>query len=290
MARKGKIISMLLVLVLLTASFAASFNELDRVFVYLNGRLAGTWRATENKLVHIDNIVEGDTLTFIARTDLGGLGNSSIDVKDNNGSTVENIQSPASSEGAATFVYVFHLKKIDTKKVSSLQVFLNADPARNLPPPTIASISFRKKLGMKKLICLLLLIGGMPSSGHTQFACSGLDRVDIYLNSKLIATATPAELPTVKLITFSRPDTLMFQAHTNWEGLHNSTLDIKTEYGELIDHVNGNSNGYEATFIYIFNRTNLEDPNLKSFDVFINLLCERDVAPEQICTVNIAAH
>jgi hypothetical protein len=119
--------------------------ELDRVFIYLNSKLVGTWRANEGQVVYIDKITDGDTLSFMARTDVGGLGNSSIDIKDNLGVPVENIQSPNSSEGAATFVYIFHSKNIDTSKVSSLQVFLNVDPARNLPPPTIASISHIKK-------------------------------------------------------------------------------------------------------------------------------------------------
>ena len=120
-------------------------DELDRVTVYLNDKLVGTWRAGDEEVVHINNIADGDTLTFRARTDLGGLGNSSIDIKDNGGVPVDNIQSPTSSDQAADFVYVFQLKKIDTTKVSSLQVFLNVDPARNLPPPVIASISSFKK-------------------------------------------------------------------------------------------------------------------------------------------------
>jgi hypothetical protein len=119
--------------------------ELDLVSVYLNSKLVGTWRANEGQVVYIDKIADGDTLSFIARTDVGGLGNSSIDVKDNLGVPVENIQSPGSTENAATFVYIFRIKKVDISKVSSLQVFLNVDPARNLPPPTIASISAIKK-------------------------------------------------------------------------------------------------------------------------------------------------
>jgi hypothetical protein len=127
------------------SAFPHRMDELDRVFVYLNDNLVGTWRADESGVVHIDSIKEGDKLVFKARTDLGGLGNSSIDVKDDNGLTIENIQSPSSSNGAADFEYVFSLKKIDTAKVLSLQVFLNVDPARNLPPPTVAIIMIPKK-------------------------------------------------------------------------------------------------------------------------------------------------
>jgi hypothetical protein len=127
------------------STFPHRLNELDRVFVYLNNNLMGTWRADESGVVHIDSIKEGDKLVFKARTDLGGLGNSSIDVKDDNGVTIENIQSPTSTSGAADFEYVFRLKKIDTAKVLSLQVFLNVDPARNLPPPTVAIIMIPKK-------------------------------------------------------------------------------------------------------------------------------------------------
>ena len=120
-------------------------DELDRVFVYRNSKLVGAWRADEGQIVHVDNVANGDTLIFKARTDLGGLGNSSIDIKDDTGVPVDNIQSPGSSSEAADFIYVVNLKKIDTGKVMSLQVFLNVDPARNLPPPTVASISFIKK-------------------------------------------------------------------------------------------------------------------------------------------------
>ena len=120
-------------------------DELDRVFVYRNSKLVGAWRADEGQIVHVDNVADGDTLVFKARTDLGGLGNSSIDIKDDAGIPVDNIQSPASSSEAADFTYVVNLKKVDTSKVISLQVFLNVDPARNLPPPTVASISFVKK-------------------------------------------------------------------------------------------------------------------------------------------------
>jgi hypothetical protein len=120
-------------------------DELDRVFIYLNGKLVGTWRADEGQVVHIDKIADGDTLVFRARTDLGGLGNSSIDVKDDSGIPVENIQSPSSTENEATFIYVFRSAKIDFTKVMSLQVFLNVDPARNLPPPNVASILFTKR-------------------------------------------------------------------------------------------------------------------------------------------------
>ena len=123
----------------------AKADELDRVFVYRNDKLVGAWRADEGQIVHVDNVADGDTLVFKARTDLGGLGNSSIDIKDDAGVPVENIQSPVSSLEAADFIYIVNLKKVDTSKVISLQVFLNVDPARNLPPPTVASISFAKK-------------------------------------------------------------------------------------------------------------------------------------------------
>ena len=136
-----------IILLTLTSASALShrFDELDRVFVYLNGKLTGTWRANESGVVHIDKITEGDTLIFKARTDLGGLGNSSIDVKDDRGGVIENIQSLSSIDQAADFQYIFNLKKIDTAKVMSLQVFLNVDPARNLIPPTVATIMLTKK-------------------------------------------------------------------------------------------------------------------------------------------------
>jgi hypothetical protein len=119
-------------------------DELDHVYVYLNDKLVGTWRADESGVVHIDSINDSDKLVFKARTDLGGLGNSSIDVKDDAGITVENVQSPTSTSSAADFEYIFKRKKID-EKVISLQVFLNVDPARNLSPPVIAIIMIPKK-------------------------------------------------------------------------------------------------------------------------------------------------
>ena len=95
----------------------------------------------------------------------------------------------------------------------------------------------------------MFLLGCFPLLGHAQFACSGLDRVDIYLNQKLVATATQADAPTVKLNASAKNDTLLFHAYTNWDGLRNSTLDVKDETGELLDHVNGNSTtGYEAVY------------------------------------------
>jgi len=124
---------------------AYRYDELDRVFVFLNNKLAGTWRADESGVVHIDNIKDGDTLVFKARTDLGGLGNSSIDVKDDTGVPIERIQDMNSSNNSADFEYVFNIKKIDPVKVMSIQVFLNADPIRNLSPPTIAIIMIPKK-------------------------------------------------------------------------------------------------------------------------------------------------
>jgi hypothetical protein len=131
---------------------------------------------------------------------------------------------------------------------------------------------------------------GPPLLCHSQFACAGLDRVDIYINNKLVATSTAADAPTIKLDAFSKPDTIMFHAYTNWEGLRNSTLDVKDEFGELIDHVNSTGNtGYEAVFTYVFDLASLDDPNDKALDVFVNLLCERETATEQICTINLAA-
>ena len=129
----------------LATGFKLRVDELDTAIVYLNSRLVGTWEGTVNQVVHIENMKEGDTLTVRARTDVGGLGNSSIDIKDDNGLLIENVQSPRSREEAATFVYVLHLQKIDVNKVQSLQVFLNVDPERHLAPPTIATINITKK-------------------------------------------------------------------------------------------------------------------------------------------------
>ena len=141
---------------------------------------------------------------------------------------------------------------------------------------------------MKPLLTVMILL--MSAFMRAQFACSGLDRVDIYLNGKLSATATGALTAAVTLKPVSKADTLMFHAFTNWEGLHNSTLDVKDETGELLDHINCPDNsGYEAVYTYIFDRSALDDPDLKSIDIFINLMCERDIEPEDICTITLAA-
>ena len=147
MQRKTKLLLPFILLIYFVAasSFKLRLDELDTAIVYLNGKLVGTWEGTVNQVVHIDNIKDGDTLTVRVRTDVGGLGNSSIDVKDDNGLLIENVESPRSREEAATFVYVLNLKKIDVNKVQSLQVFLNVDPERHLAPPTIATITMNKK-------------------------------------------------------------------------------------------------------------------------------------------------
>ena len=141
---------------------------------------------------------------------------------------------------------------------------------------------------MKRPLLFLFVCLLISFKSSAQFACAGLDRVDIYINQKLVATATPAVAPTLKLDSAVRPDTLTFHAFTNWEGLKNSTMDIKDADGELIDHINSNTtNGYEAVYTYVFDRSSIDDPDLSSIDIFINLLCERDVEPEQISTISL---
>ena len=143
---------------------------------------------------------------------------------------------------------------------------------------------------MKFIASILVLFMLLPMGIKAQFACSGLDRVDIYLNNKLIATSTFADAPAIKLGLQVKTDTIMLHAYTNWDGLRNSTLDVKDETGELMDHINSSNNtGYEAVFTYIFNRAEIDDPDLKSFDMLINLLCERTVETEQITTFNLMA-
>jgi len=101
--------------------FAA--EELDRAFIFLNDKLAETWRADEVGVVHIDSIAEEDLWLIKVRTDLGGLGNPGIDIKDANALTIENIQSLERIEHLVLFKHNVHFKKIDTFKATSLQVF-----------------------------------------------------------------------------------------------------------------------------------------------------------------------
>ena len=101
--------------------FAA--EELDRAFIFLNDKLAETWRADEVGVVHIDSIAEEDLWLIKVRTDLGGLGNPGIDIRDANALTIENIQSLERIEHLVLFKHNVHFKKIDTFKAKSLQVF-----------------------------------------------------------------------------------------------------------------------------------------------------------------------
>ena len=99
-------------LIFLTGIFSLSASlkqdALDKVAIYLNGKLTGTWRADESEVIHITNIAENDTLVFRVRSDIGGLGNSSIDIKDNSGVPIENIINPASTNYSADFQYIVH--------------------------------------------------------------------------------------------------------------------------------------------------------------------------------------
>ena len=141
---------------------------------------------------------------------------------------------------------------------------------------------------MRLFLHFVILLFIFPCAVHSQFACAGLDRVDIYLNSKLVATSTFADAPTLKLDTLLKTDTIVLHAYTNWEGLRNCTLDVKDDSGELMDHINSTGNtGYEALFTYIFNHSEIDDADLKSFDMLLNLLCERTVETEQITTFNL---
>ena len=130
------------------ASLFAS-EELDRVFIFLNDKLAETWRADEAGVVHIDSIAEGDLRIFKVRNDLGGLGNPGIDIRDTNALTIENIQSLERTEHLALFKHKVHLKKIYTFKATSLQVFLNVDRGRHLSAPAVATIMLPKKQGRR---------------------------------------------------------------------------------------------------------------------------------------------
>src|ERR1019366_2154544 len=88
-----------------------AFDELDRVSIYLNGKLIGTWRDGDEKVIDIDSIAITDTLTFLAQTDLGGLENSSIDLKDEAGSPIENLRPVRGDQSEAFFVYILDIKK-----------------------------------------------------------------------------------------------------------------------------------------------------------------------------------
>jgi hypothetical protein len=138
---------------------------------------------------------------------------------------------------------------------------------------------------MKSFLKVLVLGLLFPARGHAQYACAGLDRVDIYLNNKLLGTSTFAEAPVFKLGFRNKNDTIVLHAFTNYDGLHNCTLDVKDEQGELMDHVNSTGNtGYEAVFTFVFNRSWIDDPDFTGFDIFLNLLCEKTVETERITT------
>lgn len=139
---------------------------------------------------------------------------------------------------------------------------------------------------MKNVIRLIILTICIPAVTKAQFACSGVDRVDIYLNSKLTATANLATVPTIKINTKANTDTLVLHAYTNSDGLRNSTLDIKDSAGMLIGHVNGIGNtGYEAVYKYIIDLTSPDYPANGKLWISLNLLCERNIETGQVATV-----
>ncbi|MDB5284348.1 MAG: hypothetical protein JWO06_3423 [Bacteroidota bacterium] len=138
---------------------------------------------------------------------------------------------------------------------------------------------------MKKLLLQIVLFFSLPVLAGAQNVCSGLDGVDIYRNNKLAATWTPAEVPVLRS-AYTKPDTLMFHAWTALESLKNATVDVKDNTGAIMGHIYGSNNtGYEANFTYILNGDVLDDPKVKSLDVFFNITCERDIQPVQIAII-----
>ena len=152
---KKFILSFVLLIFVVFASVPVyAFGDLDRVSIYLNGKLLGTWRDGDERVIDIDSVGITDTLTFIAETDEGGLANSSIDLKDDAEAPIENLRPVKGDQSIAFFGYMMDIKKVKgliSKTTTSLQLVLNFAPERNVPPKPFASISLFKKPREQKL-------------------------------------------------------------------------------------------------------------------------------------------
>ena len=138
---------------------------------------------------------------------------------------------------------------------------------------------------MKNLFCFIVLWLNVSLCLQSQNVCSGLDGVDVYRNSKRIATWTQAEILTIQP-NLLKSDTFLFHVWTSLESLKNATIDVKDSTGQIVAHIYGHNNtGYEADFNYIFDNTLFDDLKLKSLEVFFNLVCDRDIHPQQIAAI-----
>jgi hypothetical protein len=123
-------------------------DELDHVSIYVNEHRVGTWRDGDEQVLHLDSLKDGDTITFRAHTDLGGLGTSTLEIQDNSGLNIDRLIDNGSTATEAQFDYVYDVKHINnkiTKGAISLAVILNLGPEREVGPRTIAYIAPPKK-------------------------------------------------------------------------------------------------------------------------------------------------
>lgn len=121
------------------------------------------------------------------------------------------------------------------------------------------------------------------------YASSDLDRVDIYLNGKLISTWTVSGMQEIHLDTLHAADTLWFYAWTNFdEGLRNATLDIKDNSGVLLSHINSAlSTNFEAHFMYVLKPEMLNLSSTKILQAVITLAPEQDVQTIPIANISM---
>jgi hypothetical protein len=121
------------------------------------------------------------------------------------------------------------------------------------------------------------------------YASGDLDRVDIYLNGRLISTWTVSGSQEIHLDTLHGTDTLWFYAWTNFdEGLRNATLDIRDNSGILISHINSSlSTNFEAHFMFILKPEKLDLSTTKILQAVITLAPEQDVQTIPIANISM---
>ena len=122
------------------------------------------------------------------------------------------------------------------------------------------------------------------------YASGDLDRVDIYLNGKLVGTWDQADVQNIHLDTIHEIDTIFFHAWTNIEnGLSNATLDVKDNSGVLISHINSSLGAtFEANFTYIIKPQNMDGEALKVLHAIISFSPEQDVQTVPIALITLA--
>jgi hypothetical protein len=117
-------------------------NDLDRVDVYLNGRLAGTWTVDGVLEIHLDTLHQTDTIAFHAWTNFeNGLRNATLDIRDNSGVLLSHINSSLGANFEAHFTYIFKPQSVNLSAINKLQAVITLAPEQDVVTISIANIS-----------------------------------------------------------------------------------------------------------------------------------------------------